>query len=118
MALIRNCTKASMKSLKELPTALTSLLPCHMPQTPRPTNPIYPSFVLSKSEPSCAYARDVSWLLPQVVTDVIVNGDNGPVSDIAPIYMPTWSAHNSLASETLPVTYVNSPPMLAALAHG
>ena len=109
MALIRNCTKASMKSLKELPTALTSLLPCHMPQTPRPTNPIYPSFVLSKSEPSCAYARDVSWLLPQVVTDVIGNGDNGPVSDIAPIYMPTWSAHNSLASETLPVTYVNTP---------
>lgn len=125
---------AQMKSMKELPKTVTELLPCQMPKQPKPPSPVYPMFNVTETQPlSIEYKHDLPWLLGQAlsrkvdqgrlteddIAQVDANDDQDDKTTLpeATNHIPTWAAYNSIVSKKISLTYVNTPPMIAAPAH-
>ena len=53
--------QAEMKTIKELPSTITDLLPCRIPKNPKPPSPAYPTFAL-KAGKNMAMTAHVKWL--------------------------------------------------------
>ena len=106
--------QAQMKTIKELPSTITNLLPCIMPKNPQPPSPAYPTFVLNKgSQLDSEYKHEMTWLLGKALT-----AENTEQEEVVHAHhIPGWTAYNSLLSKSMSLTCVNTPPLLAAPAH-
>lgn len=132
---------AHSHSLKHIPDSITTLLPCQMPKTPRPNRPAQPTFnVMTEQHHLTEYKDDLSWLLAHSLVRQRYQNGNDEIDVTAPNemdeadkvsdseekqpqpaqytdYIPTWAAYNSAISNEMPVTSVNTPPLIAAPAH-
>ena len=87
----------------------------------KPPSPTHPTFGLLTEEenPNTLSSDDCAWLLARTLSreklpnDVRVQQEY----DCRQSKVPVWSAYNSVVSETMPVTRVGTPPLIAAPAH-
>ena len=87
----------------------------------KPPSPTHPTFGLLTEEkiPNTLSSDDCAWLLARALSreklpnDVRVQQEY----DCRQSKVPVWSAYNSVVSETMPVTRVGTPPLIAAPAH-
>ena len=108
------------RSVKDLPPSLTVLLECHKPPS-KPPNPLHPAFGLFSEEeiPMTLSLDDDTWMLARSLTRK-PNHSDVPESQECAVRqsaVPVWSAYNSLVNNTMHVTRVGAPPLIAALAH-
>ena len=108
------------RSVKDLPPSLTVLLECHKPPS-KPPNPLHPAFGLFSEEeiPKTLSLDDYTWMLARSLTRK-PNHSDVPESQECKVpqsAVPVWSAYNSLVNNTMHVTRVGAPPLIAAPAH-
>ena len=116
--------KAQMKTIKQLPSTLTDLLPCKMPKCPKPRSPVYPTFALKEQQQLSSNCKhDKAWLLGKTLSNQGTpteqhrkQSDTESANPELTDRIPTW-AYNSLVSMPMPLTCVNTPPLIAAPAH-
>lgn len=119
------------RSIRDLPESITSLLECPAPPK-KPLGPVYPRFGLfAENElPIRVMKQDFAWLLGRSlsrtptdntqVTETEANIMNPQELEHQPekiTNVPVWSGYNSLIYNTMPVTRVGSPPLIAAPVH-
>jgi hypothetical protein len=110
------------RSLKELPSSVTTLLECPKPAAHPPATTCS-TFVTKEEEHNVAEASlpDTAWMLSQSLLKVSpgITGleTNLPDEETPQENIPTWSGYHSLVSQNLPTTRVGAPPLLAAPAH-
>ena len=106
------------RSIKNIPE--TRLVDCADPPA-KPKSTTYPSFALSTDDlPITVKLKDFAWLLARSLTCVPTsNGDDTNGEDGSPSSspVPVWSGYNCLVHETVPITRIGSPPLVAAPAH-
>ena len=87
----------------------------------KPPSPTHPTFGLLTEEeiPNTLSSDDCAWLLARTLSreklpnDVRVQQEY----ECRQRKVPVWSAYNSVVGETVPVTRVGTPPLIAAPAH-
>ena len=108
------------RSVKDLPPSLTVLLECHKPPS-KPPNPLHPAFGLFSEEeiPKTLSLDDYTWMLARSLTHKPNHSDvpESQECEVRQSAVPVWSAYNSLVNNTMHVTRVGAPPLIAALAH-
>ena len=114
------------RSVKDLPEL--KLLNCTSPPS-NPKSPTFPSFGLYAADrlPIEVKFKDFAWLLGHNLARIsagqreteagsAVGGSSEEGDHLGYATVPVWSANNSLIEETLPVTRIGCPPLLAAPA--
>ena len=108
------------KSLTELPSTFSTLLPCKMPKNPKPPNPKHPLFGVNLQMSLVdVMQHDSTWLLGKAIMRNVIN-ERGVSQDNKVMHIPSWAGYNSLITEhadELPLTRVETLPMIAAPAH-
>lgn len=109
-----NCYK-----LDKLPESMTDILPCYVPADSKPLNPTYSAydrFMYETTSPIQPFLfDDLTWLIGKTLhTDTESQEENRSqlISSI-----PTWTAYNSLVTESLHLTAIGTPPLLPHPAH-
>ena len=123
--LIVNITN-QQRSIRELPESITDLMECPEPPS-KPVGRVYPQFGLFAEEelPIEVKMEEFAWLLgrsltripsdnPQVAGEENEAGSDQPAKSTN---APLWSAYNSTISDTMPLTRVGTPPLIASPAH-
>ena len=115
---------APTRTLKEIPSTITELLPCRMQKNVKPKSPAYPTFVQDEPQSEFSYPRnEMAWLLGHALsnqgtpTEQRYSEEEQAETVEASNHIPKWSAYNSLVSTSKPLTYINKPPLIAAPAH-
>ena len=114
------------RSVKDLPEL--KLLNCTSPPS-NPKSPTFPSLGLYAADrlPIEVKFKDFAWLLGHNLARIsagqreteagsAVGGSSEEGDHLSYATVPVWSAYNSLIKETLPVTRIGCPPLLAAPA--
>ena len=123
--LIVNTTN-QQRSIRELPESITDLMECPEPPS-KPVGRVYPQFGLFAEEelPIEVKMEEFAWLLGRSLTRVpsdnpqVAGEENEAGSDqpAKSTNAPLWSAYNSTISDTMPLTRVGTPPLIASPAH-
>ena len=121
--------KNQSRSVKMLPDTITELVECASPCA-KPKSPVHPAFTLSPSRelPNSASLQDLSWLLARSLSsqenvrhetqEVVTENPNPDGREKEEKKgIPVWAAYNSLISNTMHVTKVGMPPLIAAPVH-
>ena len=105
------------RSLEEVPSPV--LLECPEP-TSQPQAPRHPTSGLFSEEdiPIILSKDDYAWILTRNLTrESINNATLESEGDESESTIPVWSGYKSLISDTLPLTRVSTPALIAAPAH-
>ena len=121
-------TKNQSRSVKMLPDTIKELVECASPCA-KPKSPVHPAFTLSPSRelPNSASLQDFSWLLARSLSSQNVRHETQEVVTENPNPdgrekeekkgIPVSAAYNSLISNAMHVTKVETPPLIAAPVH-